>query len=55
MKKEYIKPEVKVVKLQQQLSLLAGSGGGDGVHTDEPKSPGSALSRAFDFDDDFDE
>jgi hypothetical protein len=53
MKKEYIKPEVKVVKLQQQLSLLAGSG--DSVHTDEPKSPGSALSRAFDFDDDFDE
>ena len=53
MKKEYIKPEVKVVKLQQQLSLLAGSG--DGVHTDNPQKPSSAFSRAFDFDDDFDE
>jgi hypothetical protein len=55
MKKEYIKPEVKVVKLQQQLSLLAGSGGGDGVHTDNPQKPSSAFSRAFDFDDDYDE
>ena len=55
MKKEYIKPEVKVVKLQQQLSLLAGSGSGDSVHTDDPQNPSSAFSRAFDFDDDFDE
>jgi hypothetical protein len=53
MKKEYIKPEVKVVKIQQQMSLLTLSGG-SGAHIDDPQPPGSSLSPEFDFDDDFD-
>ena len=53
MKKEYMKPEMQVVKIQQQISLLAGSGG-RGIHTDEPADPGNSLSPEFDFDDDFD-
>ena len=49
MKKEYIKPEMQVVTIQQQSKLLAGSGG-DGARVDEPQPPGSALAREFDID-----
>ena len=51
MKKEYMKPEMQVVKIQQQMSLLAGSGAG--ARVDDPQPPADALSREFDFDDDF--
>ena len=49
MKKEYIKPEMQVVTIQQQSKLLAGSGG-DGARVDDPQPPGSALAREFDID-----
>ena len=47
-------PAMQVVKIQQQCKLLAGSG--EGIHTDDPHTPGSALAPEFDLDEfDFDE
>ena len=47
MKKEYMKPAMQVVMIREQISLLAGSGG-SGIHTDDPQSPGGAISRELD-------
>ena len=54
MKKRYMTPAVQVMKIQQQCKLLAGSG--EGIHTDDPHTPGGALAPEFDLDEfDFDE
>ena len=42
MKKQYMKPQTEVVRIQQQTQLMAGSG--DDVYGD-PASGGSQLSR----------
>ena len=34
MRKNYIKPETKVIKLQQQCMILAGSADANGMNTD---------------------
>lgn len=39
MKKEYFKPEMSVLPCEQDLLI------GSRVHTDDPQSPGGALSR----------
>ena len=44
MKKEYSKPCLMTIIIQQTTHLLQGSG----VHTDDPQTPGSALSREND-------
>jgi hypothetical protein len=49
MKKEYIKPTMQVVKIQQQCQMLAGSVGarsltnGDGFSLDENGIPDNVL------------
>lgn len=51
MKKQYIIPEIKVVKLRI-CTLLSGSLSGDYVKSGNAGS-GENLSRELDFDDDF--
>ena len=41
MKNDYSKPCIKTILIQQTSHILEGSG----VYTDDPQSPGSALSR----------
>ena len=54
MKKEYIKPEMLVVALQQQGCLLAGSTPKSGEHL--VKDLGDGTDKIFDLnDDDFDD
>ena len=54
MKKEYIKPEMLVVALQQQGCLLADSGSKSGEHL--VKDLGEGTDKIFDLnDDDFDD
>lgn len=56
MKKEYIKPEMLVVVLQQQGCLLAGSKGGAPDHLVKDVARGDGTDKIFDFsDEDFDD
>ena len=43
-KKVYIAPKTQVTILQQSICILAGSPG-DTIHTDDPQTPGGAMSR----------
>ena len=51
MKKPYMKPAMQVVKIQHQCHILTVSGGG--FHTDDPQPPGGAMSREYDWDDEW--
>ena len=59
MKKEYIKPTVKVVQLQHRTHLLSGSVNGlsnnAGLNENIGSGNGDARSRSFDGFDDWDE
>lgn len=56
MKKEYIKPELLVVALQQQGCLLAGSGSSSKSGEHLVKDLGDGTDKIFDLnDDDFDD
>ncbi|MCR5151599.1 MAG: hypothetical protein K6A98_00410 [Prevotella sp.] len=48
MKKDYIIPAVKIAKIKIETALLAGSNG-EGAHTDNPQTPGSAMGRQNSF------
>ena len=48
MKKDYIIPAVKIAKIKIETALLAGSNG-EGAHTNDPKTPGSAMGRQNSF------
>ena len=48
MKKEYMMPQMEVVKIQQTSVILAGSG--DKLFGDNPQNPGNAMSPEFDMD-----
>ena len=50
MKKQYNKPSMEAIKLQQALVILAGSG--DKIYGDNPMPPGGAMSPELIFLDD---
>ena len=54
-KKEYMKPEIEVVKIQQQSQILAGSIDANGMNTDlQNEEVTEGWARFFDEGDDFD-
>ena len=48
MKKTYVKPTTHVAEIQQQGNLLVGTTTGNGIHSDNPQDPGSAMGRGLD-------
>ncbi len=55
-KKEYMKPSVKVVELQQQCQILAGSLDGDGMNTSlQEEEVDEGFSREFELDEEEEE
>ena len=50
MNKNYMKPSMKVVKIQQKCQILSGSG--DKFYTSETKSASSAMGRGGAWNDD---
>ena len=55
MKENYMKPEMEVVKIQQQGQILAGSIDANGMNTDlQNEEATEGWAREFDEGDDFD-